>query len=67
MAPEEIMTMTNCTQARHISKEPKCIPEILKNKFWAKICAKNIQWTKWKLSYKIYKWKKQRKELTAKR
>ena len=39
MAPEEIMTMTNCTQARHISKEPKCILEILKNKFW----AKNVQ------------------------
>ena len=43
MAPEEIMTMTNCTQARHISKEPKCILEILKNKFWAKKSAKNIQ------------------------
>lgn len=42
IAPNEIMTMTKCTQIKHISKESKCVPQILKNKFSTKKCARDI-------------------------
>ena len=50
---QEILTMTNCIWTRDISKEAKQILEISKIYFGEKKSAKDIQWTKWKLSWNI--------------